>query len=117
MGSWIAQIRAGKLRPLAVTTEEPVEALPGVPTLATYLPGYEASAAGGIGAPKGTPPEIIAKLNGAIQEALKDPKIKERYDSLRSTPLLCSPEKFRQHIARETEKWAKVIKFAGIEQQ
>jgi tripartite-type tricarboxylate transporter receptor subunit TctC len=117
MGSSIAQIRGGKLRALAVTTDEPVEALPGVPTIATYLPGYEASAAGGIGAPKGTPPEIIAKLNGAIQEALKDPKIKERYDSLGSTPLLCSPEKFKQHIARETEKWAKVIKFAGVQQQ
>jgi tripartite-type tricarboxylate transporter receptor subunit TctC len=117
MGSSISQIRNGKLRPLAVTTEQPVEALPGVPTLASFLPGYEASAAGGIGAPKGTPPEIIAKLNAAIEEALQDAKIKSRYDSLGSTPLLCSPEQFRAHIARETEKWAKVIKFAGIEQQ
>jgi len=117
MGSSISQIRNGKLRPLAVTTEAPVEALPGVPTLASFLPGYEASAAGGIGAPKGTPPEIIARLNGAIEEALQDAKIKARYDSLGSTPLLCSPEQFRAHIARETEKWAKVIKFAGIEQQ
>jgi tripartite-type tricarboxylate transporter receptor subunit TctC len=117
MGSSISQIRNGKLRPLAVTTEHPVEALPGVPTLASFLPGYEASAAGGIGAPKGTPPEIIAKLNAAIEEALQDAKIKARYDSLGSTPLLCSPEQFRAHIARETEKWAKVIKFAGIEQQ
>jgi len=117
MGSSIAQIRNGKLRPLAVTTDHPVEALPGVPALATFLPGYEASAAGGIGAPKGTPPEIIAKLNGAIEEALQDAKIKARYDSLGSTPLLCSPGQFRAHIARETDKWAKVIKFAGIEQQ
>jgi tripartite-type tricarboxylate transporter receptor subunit TctC len=117
MGSSIAQIRNDKLRPLAVTTEKPVEALPGVPTLASFLPGYEASAAGGIGAPRGTPPEIVAKLNAAIEEALQDPKIKERYDSLGSTPLLCSPDQFGQHIARETEKWAKVIKFAGIPQQ
>jgi tripartite-type tricarboxylate transporter receptor subunit TctC len=117
MGSSISQIRNDKLRPLAVTTEQPVEALPGVPTLASFLPGYEASAAGGIGAPKGTPPEIIAKLNEAIEAALQDPKIKARYDSLGSTPLLCSPEQFRAHIARETDKWAKVIKFAGIEQQ
>ena len=117
MGSSISQIRNGKLRPLAVTTEKPVEALPGVPTLASFLPGYEASAAGGIGAPRGTPPEIIAKLNAAIEEALQDAKIKARYDSLGSTPLLCSPDEFRAHIARETEKWAKVIKFAGIEQQ
>jgi tripartite-type tricarboxylate transporter receptor subunit TctC len=117
MGSSIAQIRNGKLRPLAVTTDHPVEALPGVPTLASFLPGYEASAAGGIGAPRGTPPEIIAKLNEAIEAALQDPKIKARYDSLGSTPLLCSPEQFRAHIARETDKWAKVIKFAGIEQQ
>jgi tripartite-type tricarboxylate transporter receptor subunit TctC len=117
MGSSIAQIRNDKLRPLAVTTDKPVEALPDMPTLASFLPGYEASAAGGIGAPKGTPPEIIAKLNEAIEAALQDPKIKARYDSLGSTPLLCSPEQFRAHIARETEKWAKVIKFAGIEQQ
>ena len=117
MGSSIAQIRNNKLRPLAVTTDHPVEALPEMPTLASFLPGYEASAAGGIGAPKGTPPEIIAKLNEAIEAALRDPKIKARYDSLGSTPLLCSPEQFRAHIARETEKWAKVIKFAGIEQQ
>jgi tripartite-type tricarboxylate transporter receptor subunit TctC len=117
LGASIAQIRNGKLRPLAVTTEEPVEALPGVPTLASFVPGYEASAAGGIGAPKGTPREIIAKLNGAIEAALQDPKIKERYASLGSTPLLCSPEQFRAHIARETEKWAKVIKFAGVQQQ
>jgi tripartite-type tricarboxylate transporter receptor subunit TctC len=117
MGSSISQIRNGKLRPLAVTTEQPVEALPGVPTLASFLPGYEASAAGGIGAPRGTPKEIIAKLNEAIEAALQDPKIKARYDSLGSTPLLCSPEQFRAHIARETDKWAKVIKFAGIEQQ
>ncbi len=117
LGASIAQIRNGKLRPLAVTTEEPVEALPGVPTLASFVPGYEASAAGGIGAPKGTPKEIIAKLNGAIEAALQDPKIKARYDSLGSTPLLCSPEQFRAHIARETEKWAKVIKFANVQQQ
>ena len=117
MGSSIAQIRNGKLRPLAVTTDHVVEALPGVPTLASFLPGYEASAAGGIGAPRNTPKEIIAKLNGAIEEALQDAKIKARYDSLGSTPLLCSPEQFRAHIARESEKWAKVIKFAGIEPQ
>jgi tripartite-type tricarboxylate transporter receptor subunit TctC len=81
MGSSIGQIKAGKLRALAVTTEEPVDALPGVPTLAQYVPGFEASAAGGIGAPKGTPPEIIAKLNSAIEAALSDAKIKERYAS------------------------------------
>jgi tripartite-type tricarboxylate transporter receptor subunit TctC len=117
MGSSIGQIKAGKLRALAVTTEEPVDALPGVPTLAQYVPRFEASAAGGIGAPKGTPPEIIAKLNSAIEAALSDAKIKERYASLGSTPLLCSPEDFRKHIARETEKWGKVVKFAGIEPQ
>jgi len=117
MGSSIAQIRNGKLRPLAVTTDHEVEALPRVPTLASFLPGYEASAAGGIGAPAGTPPAIIARLNAAIEAALQDAKIKARYDSLGSTPLLCTPEQFRAHIARETEKWAKVIKFAGIKQQ
>jgi tripartite-type tricarboxylate transporter receptor subunit TctC len=117
MGSSIAQIKNGKLRPLAVTTEERVDALPDVPTLSSFLPGYEASAAGGIGAPKGTPPEIIAKLNAAIEAALADPKIKSRYAALGSTPLLCSPEDFRKHIASETDKWGKVVKFAGIEPQ
>jgi tripartite-type tricarboxylate transporter receptor subunit TctC len=117
MGSSIAQIKNGKLRPLAVTTEERVDALPDVPTLSSFLPGYEASAAGGIGAPKGTPPEIIAKLNAAIEAALADPKIKSRYAALGSTPLLCSPEDFRKHIATETDKWGKVVKFAGIEPQ
>jgi tripartite-type tricarboxylate transporter receptor subunit TctC len=95
-----------------------VPALPEVPTVdEAGLPGLHISLWYGLWVPAGTPPEIIAKLNAAIEEALQDPKIKARYDSLGSTPLLCSPEQFRQHIARETEKWAKVIKFAGIEQQ
>jgi tripartite-type tricarboxylate transporter receptor subunit TctC len=113
----LAHIRAGEVRALAVTTRARSDVLPDVPTVADTVAGYEASTWFGVGAPRGTPPEIIAKLNGAIEAALQDPKIKARYDSLGSTPLLCSPEQFRAHIARETDKWAKVIKFAGIEQQ
>ncbi len=113
-GSSIEQIKAGKVRPLGVTTAEPVEALPGVPTIAQFVPGYEASGLGGIGAPKGTPRDIVVKLNEAIQAAVADPTIRARHAAFGSTPLFGSPEDFRKLIASETEKWAKVIKFAGI---
>ena len=115
--SSIGYIRAGQLRPLAVTTAARVEALPEVPTVGEFVPGYEASAAGGIGAPKGTPPEIIHKLNAAINAALADPKMKERFADLGSMPMPCSPAEFGKLIAAETEKWAKVIKFAGVKPQ
>jgi tripartite-type tricarboxylate transporter receptor subunit TctC len=114
LGSSIEQIRAGKLRPLGVTTAEPIEALPGIPAIAQFVPGYEASGLGGIGAPKGTPREIIATLNAAINAAIVDPKVKARHDAFGSIPLPGSPEDFRKLIASETEKWAKVVKFAGI---
>jgi tripartite-type tricarboxylate transporter receptor subunit TctC len=110
----IAYIRAGTLRALAVTTATRSEALPHVPTVGEFVPGYEASAVWGLGAPRNTPPEIIDKLNSEINAALADPKIKARLADLGGTPLVGSPADFGSLIAEETEKWAKVIKFVGI---
>jgi tripartite-type tricarboxylate transporter receptor subunit TctC len=110
----IEQIRAGKLRPLAVTTATRSEALPDVPALGEILPGYEASAWIGIGAPKNTPAEIIDKLNKEINAALADPKIKVRFADLSGTVIAGSPADFGKLIADETEKWAKVIRAANI---
>jgi tripartite-type tricarboxylate transporter receptor subunit TctC len=112
--SSIGYIRTGQLRPLAVTTATRVAALPELPTVGDFVPGYEASAAGGIGAPKGTPVEIIQKLNAAVNAALSDPEVTSRYASLGSVPNPSSPADFGKLIAAETEKWSKVIKFAGI---
>ena len=112
--SSIGYIRTGQLRALAVTTATRVAALPDLPTVGEFLPGYEASAAGGIGAPKGTPVEIIQKLNAAINAGLSDPEVKLRYASLGSVPNPSTPADFGKLIAAETEKWSKVIKFAGL---
>jgi tripartite-type tricarboxylate transporter receptor subunit TctC len=90
------------------------EALPDVPTVSDFVPGYEASAVGGVGAPKGTSVEIIDKLNVEINAALADPKMKSRFADLGGTPLPGSPADYGRLIAEETAKWAKVIKFAGI---
>jgi len=114
MASSIGYVRAGKLRALAVTTAMRSAALPDVPTVGDFLPGYEASGVGGIGAPKGTPADIIDKLNAAINAALADPMMKSRYAEFGSTPLPGSPADFGKLIADETDKWAKVIKFANI---
>jgi tripartite-type tricarboxylate transporter receptor subunit TctC len=113
MPTSIEFIRAGKLRPLAVTTAVRSEALPDLPTVADFVPGYEASGWFGIGAPRNTPAEIIGKLNGEINAGLAEAKIKARLADLGSTPLVFSPAEFGKHLADETEKWGKVIKFAG----
>ncbi len=110
----IEQIRAGKLRPLAVTTATRWEGLPDIPTVGDFVPGYEASAVFGLGAPKKTPDEIIDKLNKEINAALADPKIKVRLAVLGGTPLAGSPADFGKLITDDTEKWGKVIKFADI---
>jgi tripartite-type tricarboxylate transporter receptor subunit TctC len=112
--SSIEHIRAGRLRALAVTTATRSQALPDIPTVGDFVPGYEASSWQGVGAPKGTPPEIIEILNKEINEALADPKLKERLADLGGTMFAGSPADFGKFIAEETEKWAKVIKFAGI---
>jgi tripartite-type tricarboxylate transporter receptor subunit TctC len=110
----IEYIRAGRLRPLAVTTAVRSDALPDLPTVGDFLPGYEASAWFGIGAPRDTPAGIIEKLNKEINAVLADPRIKARFADLAATVFMGSPTDFSKFIADETEKWAKVIKFAGI---
>jgi tripartite-type tricarboxylate transporter receptor subunit TctC len=110
----IPYIRDGKLRALAVTSARRLDMLPGIPTVGEFLPGYEAYAANGIGAPKGTPADIIATLNRTINAGLADATIKARLADLGSFPAPMSPEEFGRYLAAETEKWAKVVKFANI---
>jgi tripartite-type tricarboxylate transporter receptor subunit TctC len=106
-------IRAGKLRALGVTTAARSEALPDVPTVAEFLPGYESSAWYGLGAPRGTPREIVERLNADINAALLDANMKARLAALGGAPLEGSPSDFSKLIADETGKWAKVAKFCG----
>ena len=114
VSSSIEHIRAGKLRALAVTTTLRSEALLDIPTVAEFVPGYEASTWQGIGAPKNTSAEIVERLNNEIKAALADPKIKARLADLGGTVLPGTPADFGKLIAEETEKWGKVVKFAGI---
>jgi tripartite-type tricarboxylate transporter receptor subunit TctC len=109
----IEHIRAGKLRPLAVTTATRWEGLPDIPTVNDFVSGYEASAVFGLGAPRNTPAEIIDTLNKEINAALADPKMKARLADLGGTVLAGSPADFGKLIAEETEKWGKVVKFSG----
>jgi tripartite-type tricarboxylate transporter receptor subunit TctC len=106
-------IKTGKLRALAVTTATRAEALPDVPTVAEFVPGYEASQWYGIGAPRNTPVEIIATLNREINAALADPRMLARFADLGGTPIPGSPADFGKRIVEETAKWAKVVKFSG----
>jgi tripartite-type tricarboxylate transporter receptor subunit TctC len=110
----IEQIRAGKLRALAVTTATRWEGLADIPTVGDFVPGYEASAVFGLGAPRNTPAEIVAKLNTEANAALADPKLKARLADLGGTVLAGSPADFGKLIADDTEKWAKVIRAANI---
>ena len=110
----IEYIRSGRLRALAVTTTTRWEGLPDIPIVGEFVPGYETSIVLGVGVPKATPVEIIDKLNREINAALADPKMKARLAVLGGTPLAGSPADFAKLIADETEKWGKVIKFAGI---
>jgi tripartite-type tricarboxylate transporter receptor subunit TctC len=111
------QIRAGRLRALAVTSARRVDALPGVSPVADFVPGYEVTGWNGIGAPRGTPVEVIDRLNSAINAALADAKVKTRLADLGTVPFPSSPAAFAKLIAEETEKWDKVIKFAGIKSE
>ena len=110
----IEHIRSGKLRALGVTSAGRSQALPDIPSVSDFVPGYEASQWYGIGVPKNTPSEIIDKLNKEINASLVDLKMKARLADLGGTPLVGSPADFSRLIAEDTEKWAKVIKFAGI---
>jgi len=114
MPSVIEYIRAGRLRALAVTTATRSEALPDIPTVGEFLPGYEGGIWYGLGAPKATPAEIVNKLNKEVNAALDDPKMKARLADLGGTVLPGSPADFGKHILEETEKWGKVIRAANI---
>jgi tripartite-type tricarboxylate transporter receptor subunit TctC len=114
VASSIEYVKAAKLRALAVTTTTPLPALPDVPVVADFVPGYEVSGWNGVGAPKNTPAEIINRLNREINAALADPNIKARLDSLGNAAFPLSPADFGNLIAGETDKWDKVVKFAGI---
>ena len=110
----IAFIRDGKLRPLAVTGTKPSDALPGIPTVAQFVPGYEADVWHGVGAPKNTPTDIIAKLNKEIGAALADPRMIAKFANLGAEPMPMSPGEFGQFVVAEIDKWAKVVRFAGV---
>jgi tripartite-type tricarboxylate transporter receptor subunit TctC len=113
MGLSIGQVRAGKLRALAVTTATRSEALPDLPTVGEFMPGYEASVWFGLGAPTGTPAELVDKLNQETNAALADPKIKARMAESGGNALAGSRADFAKLIADDTEKWGKVVKFSG----
>ncbi|HEV3371128.1 MAG TPA: tripartite tricarboxylate transporter substrate binding protein [Xanthobacteraceae bacterium] len=106
-------IKAGRLRPLAVTTTARAEALPEIPTVGDFVPGFEASALFGLGAPRATPAEVVAKLNTEINAGVADPKITARLAELAGVVLAGSPADFGKLIADETEKWGKVVRFSG----
>jgi tripartite-type tricarboxylate transporter receptor subunit TctC len=110
----LPQIRIGALRALGVAGNNRFDMLPDVPTIAETLPGYEARTWAGVGAPKGTPPEIIARLNHEINAGLANPTIKSRLAQLGTIPMIFTSAEFGAYVAAESEKWAKVIQFAGI---
>ncbi len=111
--SSIEHIRAGKLRALGVTTTTRSAALPETPTIAETVPGFEFTAWFGAGVPKGTPPAIVESLNREINAALADPKIKARFTELGAVPFVATPAQMVTHVASETEKWGKAVKFSG----
>ena len=108
-------VRSGKLRVLGVTTPTRLEMLPDVPAIAEFLPGYEAAGWNGIGVPKGTPADVITKLNSTVNAVVADAKTKSRFDDLGFEPVSMTPDQYGKLIAAETEKWAKVIEFAHIQ--
>jgi tripartite-type tricarboxylate transporter receptor subunit TctC len=109
----IAQIRSGAIRALAVTTASRTAILPDLPPIADTIAGYDASAWFGVVAPRGTPPEVVDKLNREINAALADPRISARILELGSTPLVLTPDAFGAFIASETEKWARAVRLSG----
>jgi tripartite-type tricarboxylate transporter receptor subunit TctC len=109
----MAHIKAGKLHPLAVTIATRSDVLPDIPTVGDFVPGYEAGALQGMGAPRNTPAEIVEKLNKAVNLGLADPKLKARFTDLGATVFPVSPATFGKFMIEETEKWGRVIKFAG----
>jgi tripartite-type tricarboxylate transporter receptor subunit TctC len=114
MPGTIEYIRSGRLRALAVTTATRSEALPDIPTVGDFVPGYESAGWAGVCVPKHTPTEIIDRLNKEINRGLADPKLKARFADLGAAVFPSSPAELRQFIVEETEKLGKVVKFAGI---
>jgi tripartite-type tricarboxylate transporter receptor subunit TctC len=112
----IGHIKNGKIRALGVTAPKRIAALPDVPAIAETVPGYSADVYYGLAAPKGTPAEIIAKLNGALNDVLKDPKLLARIKELGAEPMPMSPAEFGKLVQSETDKWAKVVKSTGLPQ-
>jgi len=110
----IGHIKTGRVRALGVTASKRVDSIPDVPTIGETVPGYEATVWYGIAAPKGTPPEIVEKLNQAVNVVLANPKLQIRLAELGGEPMPMTPAEFGKLVADETEKWAKVVKFAGI---
>ena len=110
----MGQIKGGKLRALGVTAAKRVPALPDVPAIGETVPGYEADVWYGIAAPRGTPPDIVAKLNGAVNAALANPQLKARMNELGGDPMPLTPDVFGKLVADETQKWAGVIRSANI---
>jgi tripartite-type tricarboxylate transporter receptor subunit TctC len=117
ISSGIGHIKAGKLRALGVTTAARVQELPDVPTVADTIPGFEASGWSAIVAPKNTPKDVIDKLAAAIAAIQADPKFKERLSDFGAPLFAMSPAEFGKFIVEETEKWGKVVKFAGLKPQ
>jgi len=113
VGSSIQYIKAGQVRALAVTSETRTDSLPDVPPIAEALPGYEATSWSGLMAPKGTPREIVDKLNRDVNAGFADPKVIERFIAIGGPPTPDTPDAFGRIIAVDTEKWAKVIKATG----
>jgi tripartite-type tricarboxylate transporter receptor subunit TctC len=113
MPSSIGHIQGGKIRAMAVTTDKRSPALPDVPTVAETVPGYEASAWFGVGVPKGTPADVIDKLNKTVNEALHDPKMVARLADLGGTPMPGTPADFGKVMEDEVAKWKKVVEFSG----
>jgi tripartite-type tricarboxylate transporter receptor subunit TctC len=109
----IEHVRTGRLRAIAVTTAARLDLLPDLPTVNDTVPGYEATGWWGVGAPKGTPAEVVERLNGGINAALADSALKARIADLGGTALIGSPADFGRLITEETEKWGKVVKFSG----
>jgi len=106
--------RDGRLRAVAVTTATRASALPDVPSVAEVVAGFESSTWNGVGAPRNTPPDIVARLNRDINAVLADPKIKRRFEDVGATTLVVSPAEFGKHVEAETEKWGKVVKFLNV---
>jgi tripartite-type tricarboxylate transporter receptor subunit TctC len=114
VGSSIQYIKAGQVRALAVTSAGRTDALPELPSIADTLPGYEATSWSGLMAPKGTPADIVGKLNREVNAALADPKVIERFIAIGGPPTPDTPAAFGRIIAVDTEKWAKVVKATGV---